>query len=188
MAIMTPTTTYGNSTSYTDVFQVWCNNGSATSGTTTTNVWETWITEAVDFRTNVTRRVETNQEMLKFRAEHEQRQREKAEIAKREWEEVSGRAKALLLSNLTVTQQEEWNKKNKITVIGNSSHLKYEILNGRAHNIFRLNKKGQRVAEFCVHVEDGVPNEDNVLSQKLMLENAENILIGMANKRELIAA
>ena len=188
MAIMTPTTTCGNSTSYTDIFQIWCNSGSATSSTTTTNVWETWITEAVDFRTSVTRRVEVTQETLRLRAEHEQRQREKAEIAKREWEEVSGRAKALLLTNLTIAQQEEWNKKNKITVIGNSSRLKYEILNGRAHNIFRLNKKGQRVAEFCVHVEDGVPNEDNVLSQKLMLENAENILIGMANKRELIAA
>ncbi len=178
--------TSGSSTSE-HVFQSWCEQTSATmTVAATSNLWETWFTvrEEYDGKYEVPAdRVAKQIEAVHRRAEQQKKQQERAERERLARKAEEERAEALLLASLTPEQRAEWEQSKKIIVVGGHSKNWYEIVKGRAHNIFLLNAEGKRLVEFCVHVEDVVPDDDNVLSQKLMLEYAEEELLKIANSR-----
>ena len=69
----------------------------------------------------------------------------------------------------------------KFRVVSNLGDI-FEIVQGRQHNIYKLNAQGVRVEEWCVHVADWtVPNEDNMLAQKLCIETDIEDLYRQAN-------
>ncbi len=173
------------------IFQSWCEQTSATTTVaTTTNLWGSWVTVREEYDGKhevpadwVAKRVEA----MRQYAEQQKKQQERAERERLARKAEEERAEALLLASLSPEQRAEWEQSKKITVVGGHTKNRYEIVKGRAHNIFRLTAEGKRAVEFCVHVEDVVPDDDNVLSQKLMLECAEEELLKIANSRMVVA-
>jgi hypothetical protein len=69
----------------------------------------------------------------------------------------------------------------KFRVVSNLGSI-FEIVQGRQHNIFKLNAQGVRCEEWCVHVADwSVPDFDNMLAQKLCIETNVEELLWQAN-------
>ncbi len=169
------------------IFQSWCEQTSATTTVaTTSNLWGTWVTVREEYHGEYevpADRVAKQIEVMRRHAELQKKQQERAERERLARKVEAERAEALLLASLSPEQRAEWEQSKKITVVGGHTENRYEIVKGRAHNIFRLTAEGKRAVEFCVHVEDAVPDDDNVLSQKLMLEYAEEELLKIANSR-----
>lgn len=108
---------------------------------------------------------------------------------------VAGRrAENLLLENLTAEQREEWAAGRAFTVLTAGGKRAYKISYGLAGNVrlvradeAPIGKRGlplQVGARFCAHVyhpEGLIPNEDNVLAQKLLIESNEEEFLAMAN-------
>lgn len=101
------------------------------------------------------------------------------------------RAEALLLEHLDVDQRAEWAASRSFHVATADGVRRYRIKLGLAGNV-ALVKDGElepRVAgghlrRFCMHVyhPDGkIPDEDNVLAQKLLLESDEAEFLRLAN-------
>lgn len=95
-------------------------------------------------------------------------------------QQASERAEMLLLEHLSEQQRAEWRENGYFTVVGGSGR-RYRIKRGRQHNIDELDSNGRRIANLCGHVGDAVPDEDNVLIQKLMLETDEEQFRRIAN-------
>lgn len=97
------------------------------------------------------------------------------------------RALRLLLAQLTADQQQEWEKEQAFHVETADGRRRYRIRRGMHGNITLVKsddpavkgKRGQAIKEgavfcWCVAHPDGrLPEEDNVLAQKLMLESPE---------------
>jgi len=66
------------------------------------------------------------------------------------------------------------------------SGTRYRIYRGRSHNVKLLDTSDREVASLCAHPKMVVPEADTMLSQKLMLELAEDRFLAMANKRHLM--
>lgn len=104
------------------------------------------------------------------------------------------RAQGLLLEHLTAEQRREWETSRAFIVHTADGKRAYRIEYGLAGNV-RLVKADEAPvgrygrllsvgARFCMHVyhPDGpVPNEDNVLAQKLLLEADERQFLDLAN-------
>jgi len=92
------------------------------------------------------------------------------------------RAKELLLSCLTHEQRTLLEQRGVFRVVSNLGNI-FEIVQGRQHNIFKLNAlTGVRIEEWCVHVAPyDVPDFDNMLAQKLCIETDEDELRWQAN-------
>jgi hypothetical protein len=90
------------------------------------------------------------------------------------------RAKLLLLSVLNETQRTQFNERGFFTVVGSRGGI-YEIHTGRTHNIYKVDARGRRLEEWCVHVESDIPDYDNMVAQKLELETNEDGLRRLAN-------
>lgn len=67
------------------------------------------------------------------------------------------------------------------------SGARYRIYRGRSHNVKLLDSRDREVASLCAHPRDVVPEADCMLSQKLMLELAEDKFLAIANKRHLMS-
>ena len=53
-------------------------------------------------------------------------------------------------------------------------------------NIREIDHDGKEIASLCVNVPNDLPRNDNVLTQKLMLEYAEERILSLANRRPLV--
>lgn len=67
------------------------------------------------------------------------------------------------------------------------SGTRYRIYRGRSHNVKVLDSRDREVASLCAHPRDVVPEADCMLSQKLMLELAEDRFLAIANRRHLMS-
>jgi hypothetical protein len=91
------------------------------------------------------------------------------------------RARDVLRRHLTTTQREELDQHGHFTVIAHGSRRVYRVRQGRAGNVQLLDPTGKAVRTYCCHPADMVPDEDTMLSQKLMLEHAEDDFLRLAN-------
>lgn len=96
---------------------------------------------------------------------------------------VTSRAEALLLSGLSLEQAESLRKYQYFLVSSKDGKRLYRISYGIAGNI-HLIEKGRPVAQYCIHPV-GVPTEDVMLAQKLMLETDEESFLRIANRTSL---
>lgn len=131
------------------------------------------------------------------RAEQHRRQlvarnRSRAHVLRRKL--AARKAEQLLLEHLSASQREEWQTDRAFTVLTADGKRAYRIAYGLAGNVRLvkadeppLSRRGNPLpvgARFCMHVyhPDGqVPNEDNVLAQKLLIESNEAHFLELAN-------
>ena len=109
-----------------------------------------------------------------------------AKRAERERKVAEARAKRILLRHLDAEQRRDYERDGRFRLI--KGERVYEVVRGRAHNVFLLDEQGRRAIEYCGHVSEHVPNDDNVLAQKLLLEHREEEFLKIANSRRLVAA
>lgn len=115
----------------------------------------------------------------RLRAEEEAREvaRETARLAA----EADRRAEALLQAQLNAEQQAEFAENRSFTVVTQNGGRRYRIRYGWAGNIERLDEQGRPIEKLCVHPKQMVPFCDNLLTQKLFLECAEEEFLRIAN-------
>lgn len=94
--------------------------------------------------------------------------------------EASTRAEALLVSSLNPEQAAEFREWRSFTLHSKDGKRTYRITYGIAGNVFEV-ERGQAIASYCIHP-TGVPTEDVMLAQKLMLETDEESFLKIANK------
>lgn len=91
----------------------------------------------------------------------------------------------LLLQNLTPEQRETFNRNKWFMVEGGRTKRQYRIRN-EGHlvaNIDALDEQGRKTHRLCGHADErSIPMGDQLLAQKLMLENAEDEFLRIANR------
>lgn len=97
--------------------------------------------------------------------------------------EVTSRAEALLVSSLNPEQAAEFIKQRQFTLHSRDGKRTYIITYGIAGNVFEV-ERGRAIASYCIHP-TGVPTEDVMLAQKLMLETDEESFLKIANRTSL---
>lgn len=117
------------------------------------------------------------------RMQREQRAYDRAiEAQQRAHVEAQQRARDLLASSLTGEQRESLAARGYFDIaIGGA---RYRIHQGTHGNVRLLGEGDREVASFCAQP-DGVPAEDAMLAQKLMLETDERAFLAVANRRAL---
>jgi hypothetical protein len=123
--------------------------------------------------------VETPEECA-ARAAREQAARERWRA---ERQEAQRRAAILLREHLTHEQIEELMQERHFRVQAPSG-IVYRIDVGYARNVRRLDETGRPIETYCIHPADalGIPEEDSMLAQKLMLETSEADFLRIANR------
>lgn len=93
------------------------------------------------------------------------------------------RARELLLGKLSPEQRKTFADNNWFVVEGSRTKTKYRI-RGHAYagNIDVLDVTNKVTYRLCVHCAPDIPLEDHLLSQKLMLELAEDSIVKLANR------
>lgn len=106
------------------------------------------------------------------RAEERERQAEAARVAAekaaREAELAKAKAEKLLHELLDAEQKKQYAESKTFDVIGADSE-RYRVRDGWAGHVERI-KDGKPIERFCIHPRERVPEADNQLIAKLMLE------------------
>jgi hypothetical protein len=118
-----------------------------------------------------------------------ERNRARAQRLRRK--QAERRAHALLIEHLDDRQRDEWERHEYFNVVTADGLRRYRIKLGLAQNITLTSCEGEhpyaqrlRVGmALCAHIDhdEWVPNADNCLAQKLMIETAEDAFIALAN-------
>ena len=167
----------------TTVWATWVVGG--TSGITTTDLtWTTWATTGtVD--SSAYQPIQLTPEQLEEQERRREEQRQRDEEARREREAAVARAEELLIAHLDEAQRNEYAREQSFRLIkGDKTYL---IRRGRAGNVYLLDEDGKRSIEYCAHVVDQIPDEDNLLAQKFMIETDEAEFLRLANARRVAA-
>jgi hypothetical protein len=130
-------------------------------------------------------RIAREERQMKERAEAELRAKAYQEQQKKEQAErdrAKRRARRLLTSNLTKEQHESLEKFGFFEVVVEGKT--YRIRQGTHGNVRLLGADGKESKSFCIQP-NGVPDEDAMLAQKLMLETDEASFLRIANARDL---
>ena len=190
--------TTGSSGTGDAVWRSWaddCTSTATSSGNTV--VWEAWTSPdsgACYSAQPVTRYREApgvsytqlTEEEKRVREEQAQQARvermERIEAERLEKEAAQKRAQALLKESLDAEQLDQLERTNWFFV---KSQLgkRYRIRHQWAGNVDEIDEEDRVIAEFCIHPQDwGVPVEDSMLIQKLMLEADEPRFLQIANR------
>jgi hypothetical protein len=112
----------------------------------------------------------------------------RAEVERRCWERAAAvarrkrgrahltaqqKAERILLQHLTPEQRDEYQRLQRFSVIGPDGHI-YRINRGRSGNVQLIEETEEGVIgveQFCIHPIEYVPDEDNMLAQKLLIES-----------------
>lgn len=109
---------------------------------------------------------------------------QRSELRNLERQVARERARGLLLEHLTPAQRKTFEKNAWFVVEGGRSKKRYRIeARGVAGNVYQLDQKGHVVATFCGHADHSIPDYDQYLAQKLMLEANEDAYLALANRR-----
>jgi hypothetical protein len=120
--------------------------------------------------------------VIASRQQIEEEQRIRREEERTQRVNASDRARTFLLSHLTPQQKETFEKNNWFVVEGGRTKTKYRInCNTASINIEVLNENNKKIHRLCAHP-NRVPLGDQLLAQKLMLENAEDDFLRVANR------
>lgn len=95
--------------------------------------------------------------------------RKAEEKRRKEAEKAAKRAEKLLREVLSPEQRAEFDKDKSFHVIGADGE-RYRVRHGWSGHVDRIAKDGQAEERFCIHPDRMVPNADNQLIAKLMLE------------------
>ncbi len=178
----------------------YCGNGSTTAvwldwnytTNTTASVWPEWTASWTNSQIATIYTVEGvwNDWNIGYQALVETREQQAVRLAAQERavqerEAITVRARSLLMEHLNAEQRQEYEKSNHFHVRG-SRGRRYRIKCGRAHNVYTVNDDGLLIVEHCAHVLENVPNEDNILAQKLLIEHDEDAFLATANQRQLV--
>ena len=183
--------TTGSATSYTITWTEWVEQSISTSVTSATNAtvsWSAWngyFARVIQHEyeparllappeTPEARRAREERE-VRARAEHQERLRQ----AEARTALAKGRATRLLESMLTPAQRRQLAEKNYVECRSQSGR-RYRIHRYTHGNLKRLDDRGREVESLCVQP-DGVPTEDAMLAQLLMLQSDEDGLRRTAN-------
>lgn len=177
-----------SSTTSTDVWESWNDTTTSTTTYSSGSIWYTWCSDSTAMAEAVTISSypihEPSEEELAERA-REAEERDKARQEQQRQQEIAlEKSKQLLLDSLDEPNQERLHRDRQIHVWSKSGKS-FRIKCGRQHNIFEMDAEGKDIREYCIHVKDVVPNFDNMLAQKLMLESYEEEFLRVANVRQL---
>lgn len=100
---------------------------------------------------------------------------------------ASTRALALLQSFLDDEQKKSLQQHRYFDVISRHSRRRYRIHYGTHGNVRLLNEAGREVTRYCAQPE-GVPTEDAMLAQLLMIRNEEAEFLNVANATRIRTA
>ncbi len=176
-------------TSSTAVWDTWMQQATTTfadaANTISNHVWTTWNTSTTNgslgYRGTAPPDTRTEWEKRRDRLVLQNRNRARymrTRVAKRTAEE-------LLLSTFTVEERDEWEALDRVTVIAPDGAT-YRIRRGWAGNIDVIEGDDEIVERWCVHPSRPIPEADNVLGQKLMIESGHaDELRGIANVTRL---
>lgn len=185
---------YGATNSVTSP-QVWTLQGSNLSVVNypnATTIWNTWATantitglvtaQSLDAWTVWNQAPAVLSAETKRRLKREQAEMDKAAKLRREKnEEAKRKARALLTAQLTPQQRDSLERLGYFDV--DIAGKQYRIRQGTHGNV-RLLEAGKETVSFCAQP-NGVPAEDAMLAQKLMLETDEAAFLRVANARRL---
>lgn len=113
---------------------------------------------------------------------HRSRQYEVEKAKKRK--EAREKAEALLLANLSPEQRDQFKKQGNFVVHSSDKDRFYRVTYGQAGNVLLIEKaSGKVLKRLCIHppFEHGLPTEDVMLAQKLLLEADEKAFLKTAN-------
>lgn len=194
-----PLTTTTSTTNGTDsiLFDPWPAWNETVTATTTAAIWTTWtdtstttptITGSTAYQirpVSYLRNIppETPEQRA---ARHAEAQRRQAETIRIEGERQLARQKAaaLLEQHLSEPQRAQLREKGhfELDVISKGGERRrYRIKRGRHGNVHRLDEQGREVRRYCIHPLIQCPDEDTMLTQKLWLENDEELFLRTAN-------
>ncbi len=160
--------------------------------------WHTWTTNIVitsgSYTTAAPVPVTAEQ-----RAEREREMAERAAIFERQmavererqarnqalWAEAEGRAERLLREFLTPGQLAELERQSAF-VVSSELGARFRIKRGWSGNVEELNNDDEIVGRWCIQPEVRVPDADNMLAQKLMLECNEREFRRIGNCQVLV--
>lgn len=183
------TVTYSdNSTTGDLVWEAWCDDTSTTVTSLTNYVWARWSDSANNLADRVKLTAARPTETEEERAARIERQRVAAEaaaeqrrVAEEERQAAIAKARTLLNEHLNEEQRATYERDSYFEVVVPGTLRHYRIREGWSHNVERL-ENGQPVESFCIHPAQVVPNPDNMLAQKLMLEACEKDFLKIANR------
>lgn len=114
-----------------------------------------------------------------------QREQDRVQAEKHQAEQAEANRKAndLLAMFLTDEQREQLEKQSAFIV--QTEQARYRIKPGWSHNVEELGPDDKPIASFCIHPYDYVPHGDNMLAQKIMLENDEAGFRRVANRNAI---
>lgn len=178
---------YYTGTSSTSVTPIWNAWTTSTASTTTGTVWGNWTSTAAtttmpqiiwnQWQNQWTRQLYEAPPKLTEEQEAAQRvaraQAEEAAAKRRaDAAEAVQRAETLLHENLRPGQRRMLRERRRFYV--RSQHgRRYEIERGHHANVWEVDGKGKRLSRLCVYAIGGVPEGDQMLAQKLHIENNE---------------
>jgi hypothetical protein len=162
------------------VWNTWVSTGT-TSTSVSDTVWTTWQ-NGTTYRVNYIPVQMTPEEqaahderMAVQRAEWDERER----IRKEEEAEAKRKARVLLEEILSDEQRKQLADNAWFEVV--TPKGTYRIRTGWSGNVDRY-VDGKLNDRYCIHPSEYVPNEDNMLAQKLLLEADEEAFLRIANR------
>ena len=175
----------------TTVWPMWNNEYMTTTSTATTDrIWYRWqpVTAEEVWQAGWQPAPLTAEEVAEQARQARQREEESLRATEervRIAREAEARAAELLKANLNESQAREFESEQAFTVISKDGERRYKVTRGWQHNVIKLDAHGKRLATLCAHPVHAVPESDNMLAQKLMLEHAEEEFLKIANERRL---
>lgn len=162
------------------------------SSGTTYKVWATWNPSAATTaapHSVVTYRApelteEQKQKLAAERAAREEQRRQEEEKRKQEQKVADEKAEKLLRSCLTQRQRRMYHRTKSFCVQARDG-ARFRLTRGWSGNVVELDKRGRAVARYCLHPRDRVPEPDNLLTQKLLLETDPERFRKTANRTAL---
>lgn len=146
---------------------------------TITNPWPAWVRLQNQTLPQIQRTLQQQEEyraqQLAYEATRVQAEGEKAK--------ARDRAAKLLQEQLTPEQRAELAAKGffSLQVISATGKRHYRINRGRSRNVQEVDPNGKVLKTICAHPQIQCPDEDTMLTQKLMLEACEPEFLKVAN-------
>lgn len=164
------TTTY----SLDNTWQIWTTDStSATTGNSI--IWQTWTSTGINHDVSPEAIAAADERYRRQRAEHALRAREAEERRKA----ATAKARVLLESVLSARQKEQLQAEKFFDMVS-ATGKRYRIHYGTHGNVRLLSGDGKETMRFCAQP-NGVPIEDAMAAQKLMLETDETAFLNVAN-------
>lgn len=131
---------------------------------------------------------EQRKQRLEAAEREAERARQREAKAKEEYEKAQAariaaeaRARELLLSVLSDQQREEY-ERTKAFRVKAADGKEYRLKHGWAGNVEELDEFGKAIARLCIHPSAAIPEADNLVAQKLMIETDPESFRRIANR------